>query len=126
MKMFMMIGERRTSASGTNRPVTNIKPETSSVIFRSGKKYPLAARPSLNDLTAPSIGGGVIKPKKKVTEANKKSSPISVRTMIIAIFIVIPFSIFQLHTRQDDQDIDSSRMNALRSMELSRTDLARA
>src|SRR5664279_1550479 len=87
--MLTMTGAITTVASGTNSPLTKARPQTSSTTLSIGKKYPTDASPSLNVFTVPVIGGTGTRLKKNVMEAKINSSPINVRTMIIAIFIFL-------------------------------------
>jgi hypothetical protein len=93
----MITGAITTVASGTKRPVTNASPHSNSVTFSKVRKYGAASNPSLKVFTAPVNSGFGTRLKRTTIDAKRNSSPISVRTMIIAIFIyVYPLSPFEV------------------------------
>jgi hypothetical protein len=77
-----MIGDSKISANGTNRFVSNKKPQVTSVALSNGKKYPVDIKPFVNG-TMPSAGGGVgMKFRNPLRPNTKKTSPRKTRAMV--------------------------------------------
>lgn len=82
------MGRIKILAKVTYLPVRKDNPQRNSIDLAKGIKYVEATKPTLKALKFPVASGSGASFKKKLTDANNNKSPIRLRIIIIAIFIV--------------------------------------